>query len=114
MAAIKVEDRHVQFVADFEDTCLKQSFKTAILTPFVEMIARYLPGHLRLIVRVTSDRCFFPLTPGMQYIQDVVKDLVEWLLADKATFRFRKMWFDVRQELSFRHWTGIVDTALLT
>jgi len=35
---------------------------------------------------------FFPLTSCMKKIEDVVKDLVEWYLADKSSFRFAKIW----------------------
>jgi hypothetical protein len=86
VAAIKIEDREIQFVADFHNPGFKQPIKAAILTPFVEMVARNLPGHNRLIVGILGNWSFWPLTAGVQHVEHEIKNLLEWLFAFKAAF----------------------------
>ena len=89
MTAVEVEDRYIQFILDRQDSSIKQALKASISTPFIEMIARNLPGHLGVTVCILVNRQFFPLTACIQLIEDVIEYLIEWYLAHIPTLCFR-------------------------
>src|SRR5689334_337161 len=72
------------------------------------MVARYLPRHDRLAVRIGGNRSFWPLTARVQHIEYEIKDLPKRLFAFKATLGDRQMRLNMCGELLFseRHRNG--------
>ena len=89
MTAVEVENRYIRFILDRQDSSIKQALKASISTPFIEMIARNLPGHLGVTIGISLDRQFFPLTASIQFIEDVIEYLIKRFLAHVSALCFR-------------------------
>src|SRR5919202_1284364 len=70
------------------------------------MIVRNLIGHHEVVMVITLNREFWPLTACCELIQNEIAYLIEGLVTLIATFSGRKMWTNILIELWFGHFGG--------